>query len=155
MLVLLLCLAALTVTACGGASNNLVVDGREVTVLPDRDNSLRIIVGDKAWQYIPMNQMYQPITGDSGKADREFLDKAVDQWRHENPWWPGRRPGSYWFWGLCLIGLGVLAFMNPQAVWYLTDGWKFRDAEPSDLGLLAARLPGVGMVIGGIVLLFN
>jgi hypothetical protein len=153
LLVLLLCLAALAVTACSGARNKVTVDAIEATVIPERTNTLRIIIGTKAWTYTN-GTGYRPVMPEFGPADEAFMDRVVTEWRHQNPWWPGHRPGSNWFWGLCLMALGVLAFMNPRAVWYLSDGWKFRDAEPSELGLLAARLPGIGMVIGGIVLLF-
>lgn len=51
---------------------------------------------------------------------------------------------------LVLIGLGTLAVVNPRLAWYLSDGWKFRDAEPSDAALVMARIGGVVTVLIGL-----
>lgn len=56
-----------------------------------------------------------------------------------------------WFFALILILLGLLNLLKPEVSWYLSDGWKFKDAEPSDLALGLARVVGVIMIIVGLI----
>lgn len=56
--------------------------------------------------------------------------------------------------GLLLIALGIWGAAAPRSVWYLSYGWRFKDAEPSDAALLAERLGGGIAVFIGIILLF-
>lgn len=55
--------------------------------------------------------------------------------------------------GLLLILFGALGAAVPRAVWYLDCGWRYKDAEPSDLALLVHRFGGVVMVVLGLILL--
>ena len=56
--------------------------------------------------------------------------------------------------GILLILLGIFLAVWPQAAWYLHTGWRFKEAEPSDLALGLNR--GIGILAGiiGIILLF-
>lgn len=55
---------------------------------------------------------------------------------------------------LLLIAVGAFHAFAPQTAWMLGHGWRFRDAEPSDLALDLNRiLGGVLIFIGGILLL--
>ena len=38
----------------------------------------------------------------------------------------------------CIIGI-----VNPELSWKMSEGWKFRDAEPSEAYLFMTRLIGV------------
>ena len=56
---------------------------------------------------------------------------------------------------MVLIG-GLVVFAVPEVAWYLKEGWKFRDAEPSDIALamnkfggVVGALIGIGMMIYG------
>ncbi len=53
-----------------------------------------------------------------------------------------------------LIGLGVLNILKPQIFWFLSWGWRYRDAEPSDVALVVGRVSGVIGVMVAIALLF-
>ena len=52
-----------------------------------------------------------------------------------------------------LIGLFNLA--APEAAWYLSRGWQFKDAEPSDAALVMTRIGGGAAILIGFVLLFS
>ena len=52
------------------------------------------------------------------------------------------------------IPLGIFNIVWPQAAWYLEYGWRFRDAEPSDLALFFNRFGGIVLVIVGVVAIF-
>ncbi|URN94588.1 MAG: hypothetical protein NAG76_22690 [Candidatus Pristimantibacillus lignocellulolyticus] len=55
---------------------------------------------------------------------------------------------------LFLIG-GLMAFFSPQTAWYLSIGWKLRDAEPSDAVLAWNRISGVILVLIGFIMVVS
>jgi len=57
--------------------------------------------------------------------------------------------------GFILIIIGVISAVSPQSAWYMSIGWKFRDAEPSDAALAMHRITGVIGVIIGIILIVS
>jgi hypothetical protein len=69
---------------------------------------------------------------------------------------PNQIESNIWQWiiGLTSIGLGLIMMVKPRSVWYLEYGWKFKNAEPSDMALGANCLSGFVMVICGVILLF-
>lgn len=73
--------------------------------------------------------------------------------------WEKAHPGGF-HWGthpligLLLILLGAVGTAFPKAMWYLSRGWHYKNAEPSDLSLLSHRLGGVVMAVLGVFLLF-
>ena len=56
--------------------------------------------------------------------------------------------------GFLLIGLGILGAFWPRIVWWLTIGWLIKDAEPSNIALIAYRIIGVLLILSGIIKLF-
>ncbi|WP_416150168.1 DUF6199 family natural product biosynthesis protein [Salipaludibacillus sp. HK11] len=57
--------------------------------------------------------------------------------------------------GVVIILFGLLGAIFPQAAWYLEIGWKLRDAEPSDLALIANRVGGILASIVGLLIIFS
>lgn len=55
--------------------------------------------------------------------------------------------------GLLLIPLGILQAVFPQAFWFLNHGWKYKDAEPSELALGLGRVGGALVAIIGLIML--
>lgn len=51
------------------------------------------------------------------------------------------------------IILGTIGTFFPKVSWYMSEGWKFKDAEPSTSALIIARLGGVISIIIGFYLL--
>lgn len=43
---------------------------------------------------------------------------------------------------ICIIGI-----VNPELSWKMSEGWKFRDAEPSELYLIMTRVMSVVILI--------
>lgn len=56
--------------------------------------------------------------------------------------------------GLLLIPLGILQAVFPQAFWFVNHGWKFKDAEPSELALGLGRAGGAVIALIGLIMLF-
>ncbi len=61
---------------------------------------------------------------------------------------------SHPFLGLLLIITGLLNLCKPEEMWYLSRGWQFKDAEPSDEALEWCRIGGVISIIIGIFVMF-
>ena len=62
-------------------------------------------------------------------------------------------PGKLFLILFC-IPLGIFHIIWPQAAWYLEYGWRFRNAEPSDLALGFNRFGGIVLVIVGVIAIF-
>ncbi len=54
---------------------------------------------------------------------------------------------------LFLLALGLMNLLRPRWSWYLSHGWRFKDAEPSDTALLVNQLGGLVALIVGVFLL--
>lgn len=55
---------------------------------------------------------------------------------------------------LLLCGVGIFNLAAPKVSWYLSYGWRFKDAEPSDAYMALARIGGgIAIVIGVIMLI--
>ena len=55
--------------------------------------------------------------------------------------------------GILLIAVGLFNALAPQKAWYLSYGWRFKNAEPSDAALGWARFSGIAAIVIGIILL--
>ncbi len=49
---------------------------------------------------------------------------------------------------LALLALGIWGISAPKSIWWLNHGWRFKNAEPSELSLAVYR------IIGGLEVLF-
>ena len=56
--------------------------------------------------------------------------------------------------GLLAIAVGIFNLAVPRTAWYLSYGWRFKDAEPSDAALALGRLGGGIAVFAGLLLFF-
>ena len=52
------------------------------------------------------------------------------------------------------LAVGLLCIISPYTAWYLRDGWRYRDAEPSDFALGVIRGCGVVCVIFAAAIFF-
>lgn len=57
------------------------------------------------------------------------------------------------FAGVILLVIGIVNTAAPRFVWYLKDGWKFKDAEPSDDAISLTRAGGIIAIIIGLIAL--
>lgn len=56
--------------------------------------------------------------------------------------------------GLVCIVLGGVTVAFPKGMWFLAFGWRYRDAEPSEVALVLDRLGGGLLILMGILFLF-
>ena len=47
---------------------------------------------------------------------------------------------------------GAVMFLWPDFVWQWTEGWRFKDVEPSDLAIKELQVRGAFIFVVGIVL---
>lgn len=57
--------------------------------------------------------------------------------------------------GFILLVIGILGVASPYSVWYLSIGWKIKDAEPSDAALAMHRTVGVIASLAGFILIVS
>ena len=67
----------------------------------------------------------------------------------------GSSPGTQGFFGLVLLAFGIFYYSDPESAFRFSEGWRYRDLEPSDEGLDLYRLGGLVGIIIGILLLFS
>ena len=56
--------------------------------------------------------------------------------------------------GILTFLLGLLCLLAPRFIWYVGWGWRFKDAQPSDLALILNRICGAVFIIIGILMVF-
>lgn len=59
------------------------------------------------------------------------------------------------FIGFLFIISGLIAAISPYSAWYLSHGWRFKNAEPSDLALSTERIVGIVLVIAGFIMVLS
>ena len=52
-----------------------------------------------------------------------------------------------------LLALGAFQAISPRTAWFLGYGWRFKDAEPSELALTVDRIVGVLLISVGLICL--
>lgn len=62
-------------------------------------------------------------------------------------------PGNSYI-AILLLGIGLFNIISPYTAWYLQYGWRYKDAEPSDVALTVNRIiGGVAIIISVIIFL--
>lgn len=54
---------------------------------------------------------------------------------------------------LLLLAAGIWLALKPRTAWYMAEGWKFKNAEPSDAALGLYRVSGVVIAVIGVLIL--
>lgn len=55
---------------------------------------------------------------------------------------------------LFLLAVGIWFVSVPRSAWWISKGWYFKNAEPSDLALIVYRVGGCMLVFVGIISFF-
>lgn len=56
--------------------------------------------------------------------------------------------------GIFLLMFGIVEAVFPRGSWWLSHGWRYKNAEPSDLALGLGRTTGIIMILAGIICFF-
>lgn len=55
--------------------------------------------------------------------------------------------------GTSIVAVGIFNLVSPYSAWYLEYGWRYKNAEPSDLALQVCRVSGGVAILAAIILL--
>lgn len=55
---------------------------------------------------------------------------------------------------ILLFIIGIWNVASPRSSWYISYGWRFKDAEPSDIALWVTKFGGIVAIIVSLVLIF-
>lgn len=61
--------------------------------------------------------------------------------------------GTLFLIGVVLFMAGIASIAFPWAMWWLSEGWKFRNAKPSNLALTVGRIGGVITLIFSFIIM--
>lgn len=67
---------------------------------------------------------------------------------------PKKINSGKFIWVLILAAVGVFNIVSPQTAWYLEYGWRYKNAEPSDLALGFNRVTGGIAVVAAVIFIF-
>lgn len=59
------------------------------------------------------------------------------------------------FAAIILIIFGIWNLISPESLWYLNHGWKYKNAEPSEIALAVGRVGGIVALVVAIMLLIS
>lgn len=169
---ILLCLLALLLllTACGGETSSVyeqdgyTVDLESRTITYEEDvytytvsgsgagSEIRITYPNGATYYWTWNgnfghggwsDDYDPVRYTDGDTLMELLNFEPEP----------EKSGPSPLLAILLLAAGIFNLVSPRAAWYLSYGWRFKNAEPSDAALVLGRLSGGLAILIGLFLL--
>lgn len=102
---------------------------------------------------------FYPVEVEADTQDNDILQLAADFERIS----AGRQVveddlhfnGTLFLIGVLFLAAGIANVAIPQAMWWLSEGWKFQNAEPSDLALTVGRIGGVILLIAAFILIVS
>lgn len=172
-LLLTLCLSLLVSCAKDTASEPVTINGVEVIFREDGES---FSYGEDVYHYRVSNDRVEVTYpngvivfrtymtngyagGIIGEGDYRDLDGYLDQDTVFDLLGGGRSSndrsgnGSYAFIGLLCIAIGAFNCFATETSWYLSHGWHYRNAEPSELSLGWIKVSGGILMVVGVILL--
>lgn len=171
---ILLIFVMLSLCACSAAETVYTVVKNEISYVVDRENQT-ISDGTHTYQYefsgntddynvdivYPDGSTYwfnkSGFSGYGGWSDDYDEDKYVDgdtlcDVLLEKA--PKKTNSGKFVGAIIMAAVGIFNIVSPHTVWYLEYGWRYKDAEPSDMALGFNRVVGVIAIIVAVILLF-
>ncbi len=145
------------------SSYTVTVDGRDYisTVTGDGKNyTINVQTPENAHMYYEQRDLAGMGGGDlkDTEQDRTIMKDVIEQVLPAMAF-VGIDEGGHWkgeifIMALVALGLGIVNCANPTLAFSLSEGWKYKNVEPSEGYLLLTRLGGILLIIVGVVLIF-
>lgn len=177
--ILLIMVLLALLSGCSVKQNSMTVDGRTVTLnLENRE----IMMDDQVYRYViddaqieieyPNGMIFRRVYDASGTSDDWYkTPQAVDDAYLEkmgylkpnvlvnhvirfSPESEANQKDSPSALGVFLVVLGILNVIFPRWFWDIQYGWRYKNAEPSDIAISVQRLGGIVAIIVGFILMF-
>lgn len=129
--------------------NQTITDGTDVYGFSVDRNSVTITYPNGA-AYTWYSAGYGSSSGDYDSSRYVAGMTLANVLSQESPGQTGSGSGLVVF-GLVIAAFGLWNTISPYASWYLRYGWRFRNAEPSDMALGLTRLGGILAMIAGVI----
>lgn len=134
-------------------ANNTISDGIYTYTYEITDSTIKIIYPDGSSYWFSTNAQGGSSAGWSDDYDWErYLSGFAMEGAFDPLISPPRNPKNLLLIFL-VLAVGFVNIAYPKFAWYCTNGWMYKDAEPSDAALIAARVSGAVCVFLGIFLL--
>lgn len=171
---MVLTLIAISLCACSSISTTYTVEQDGITYVVDTINST-IFDGGNTYQYsfsgnyssykvditYPDGSTYwrqqQGSSGHGGWSDNYDENRYIagdvlcDVLEEKAP--KESNPDNF-FIAIFLSGIGIFNIISPYTAWYLQYGWRYKDAEPSDVALTMNRILGGVAIIMAVIIFF-
>lgn len=130
--------------------------GQDVYSFTQREGEISLVYPNGATcdrYYIAEHTFTEEVVGDiSGYLDPDSLCYAITERPQPSTGISSGRLLAILL-GIGLIAFGLWSCAAPEKVWAAENGWKFKDAEPSELALGLNQVCGAIMVVIGIALI--
>lgn len=122
------------------------ISGNRVTVtFPD---------GSTYWETQQGDSSFGGWSDDFNMYNYSLASNLIEALDSEMPPSPQDESSNNIWAAFILIILGGFSLAFPYASWYISYGWRYKNAEPSDTALIMARISGGIAVIVGVGLFF-
>lgn len=153
VLVLMIVLSAGVARAGTGAESVTLPSGEVVTIgATGGEITVTLANGVSATRKYTESGAYWAAGIGASSEDMIKIEQAYELWAGSTP--PARERSGNPLVGILLLLFGSLNAAFPRVAWYLKDGWKFQDAEPSDEALMLYRVGGGLAAVVGLVVMF-
>jgi hypothetical protein len=103
--------------------------------------------GYKAWwQQIGSSGSGDNLLGTENRLDFDLLTAAIQFHEHTPKAGSGKLVQSR-FIMIILALFGLFPLLAPEISWYLSYGWRFKNAEPSDAAIVMQRIGGGAIIV--------
>ena len=131
-----------------------------LSVTPGQSAQLKLTYPDGTWSSYSGRMIQYGISGtgsdSSGFVRGRYLscDALWHALRVDEQIEGNSGGGGFMLLGVVLALVGLFQFVSPKTMWKFNWGWRYKNAEPSDLALSIGMLSGVLTIVLGIIVFF-
>lgn len=140
---------------CGVHTYRFEIDGDNISIIYPNGCKYIMTVRDGISYGGYTTGMNSTFFAENGYEDGDNLMAAVERFMPNND--GGLDSGGTSIMGvMCgvlICGIGLWSLLAPQSAWYVSHGWRYKDAEPSDAALAVESIVGIIAIVGGLIMI--